>query len=90
MIEVWVYAQTLGNGCNINDMKGKAPHTCSHSFLEKQYTIPESFFEYVSRIKSAISSMTTFPTDDFSLTYTCNAWEIKITQVVTKENNVMV
>jgi hypothetical protein len=46
--------------------------TCSHSLLEKQYTIPDSLFGYDSLIKFAISSMTTFPTGDFSYTYMVN------------------
>lgn len=46
--------------------------TCSHSFLEKQYTIPDSLFGYDSLIKFATSSMTTFPTGDFSYTYMVN------------------
>lgn len=46
--------------------------TCSHSLLEKQYTIPDSLFGYDSLIKFAISSITTFPTGDFSYTYKVN------------------
>jgi len=42
--------------------------TCSHSFLEKQYTIPDSLFGYEYCINSAISSITILPTDDFSRT----------------------
>lgn len=43
-------------------------HTCSHSFREKQYTIPDSLFVYEPCMKSAMSSMTVFPTDDLSRT----------------------
>jgi hypothetical protein len=46
--------------------------TCSHSFLEKQYIIPDSLFGYDSLINFVISSMTTFPTGDFSDTYMVN------------------
>jgi len=79
-IKHWInYTHFYHNGeAAVTDIRMKQSNswvvlpTCSHSLLEKQYTIPDSLFGYDSLIKFAISSITTFPTGDFSYTYMVN------------------